>query len=122
MFGRTAKQSAAKSERRDTLSQLLASEDQMVSRLAGARGEADRILADAEEYARTVEGACEKTIADRIGAIRAETEQELEREFAQIKADTARDVSLLDDVDDGAVNELVALVLARLVATDDSSG
>jgi hypothetical protein len=94
----------------------------MVTRLASAQLDADRILADAEDYARAVERSCAKTIADRIASIHTQTEQELEHEFAQIKADTIRETRLLDGVGDREVGALVALVLARLVATNVSPG
>ena len=120
MFRRKQNHAGANEPRRNTLSELLASEGQLESRLAQARSEADRLVREATAYAEDVERACAKTIEERIAAIRAQAEAEFERSLGTITADATRETAQLDQVDAQQMEELVRLVLARLVGADET--
>ena len=116
MLLRKTKRANGLDGRTDTLSLLLASEMRLAQQLDAARGEAERILRDAEDYARRAEEGCAATIEERTAAAAAASERQLEEALARVQADLESDVKRFEHVDVARDEELVRLVLRALMS------
>lgn len=120
MFRRRQRPTSDDGEQGNTLSRLLVSEEQLATRLEQSREEAAQILADAAAYDQEAESGCARQIEDRISILKSRYERKLEEELETIRVDAERESEQFTHVSRQRMSELVALVLARLVATDDT--
>ena len=119
VFRRRQRRTSDDGEQGNTLSRLLVNEEQLATRLQQASQEAAQILADAAAYDQEVESGCAQLIEDRISILKNRYLRELDTELETIRVDADRESELFTRVSPQRMSELVARILARLVAIDD---
>jgi hypothetical protein len=120
VFRRSTQQTFQNDEQRNTLSQLLVSEEQAATRLEQTREEAARILADAAAYDLEVQSGCVQLIDERIRALRIQRETELDAELETIRVNAEQEIATFTGVAPQRMAELVDGVLATLITIDDA--
>jgi vacuolar-type H+-ATPase subunit H len=103
----------------DSLRRLLDAEDQLASRLAARRLEAQRIVEDARAQARLIEAAAGEQRRARIEAITAARERALQAEVERIRSEALARADHFDSVERSLVEELAAFLVAQVVPGDD---
>jgi vacuolar-type H+-ATPase subunit H len=112
---RPLKKRAGETESRiDTLSQLLAGEERLARQLEAAREEADRIVREAEDYARRTEDACAVSIEEQVVSRAAAAERQLRDELDRISAEAMAEVGRFELAASSRSTELVKLVFREL--------
>lgn len=102
----------------DTLHRLLDRELLVASVLAAATTEAERLLAEAREYAIRADASCETTIRERVSSLSTAYEEELQRELGRIQSSAALEAARFDDSDPSRTRSLVTLLLESIGAAD----
>ena len=102
----------------DTLHRLLDRELLVASELAAATKEAERLLAEAREYAIRAEAASEATIRERIAGLSTSCEEELQRELGRIQSSADLEAARFDDSASSRTRTLVTLLLESIGASD----
>ena len=103
------------------LERLLQAEDRFDARLDAARQEAADRLRAARAHANDIRQKVEERLADEQSALRGRLTQEVADEVAQIKAEANRSLSRYADVTDDQIDELVAVIVSRVVTGGSAS-
>jgi hypothetical protein len=116
VFWRKAKRSGELDAGADALGRLLEREQRIASLCDAAREDANRVLAEAREYASRTEAACESLINERIVQLSSAYEAQLEADLQRIESEAAEETGRFADVDPARMRALVALVLEKIGA------
>ena len=102
-------------ESRQALATLLAIEEQLDARLAAAREEAERIVAEGREAARRAEDLAPALIEARTAAVTSAIQAQLTRDRVSIEEQAERAIARYDAVDPRRSPDLATLVVSRVL-------
>ena len=100
----------------DELDRLLEREQQVASRLAVARAEAERLVREAREYASSTEASCESKIEERITHLRNSYDQQLQSDLQRIQSEAEAEARRFAEENPARTRALVALLLEGIGA------
>lgn len=102
-------------ESRQALTTLLATEQELDARIAAAREEAQRIVADGVEAARHAEEEVPALVEARIAALRSAIEAQLLHDLAKVEQDAHHTIARFESIDPQRTPDLVALLVSRVL-------
>jgi vacuolar-type H+-ATPase subunit H len=108
-------------ESRQALATLLAIEEQLDARLAAARDEAERIVAEGQEAARRAEDLVPALIEARTAAVTSAIQAQLTRDRASIEKQAEQAIARYDAVDPRRSPDLVTLVVSRVLEVGNAT-
>jgi len=101
------------------LERLFELEQRLEARLADARREAERLVADAEAAATARARALEAELVAAASALDSSIQAEREQREREIAAAAAQDAARFESVSPGRVRTLAQLVVERLLQTEE---
>jgi vacuolar-type H+-ATPase subunit H len=114
-------QEADGQESRQALATLLATEEQLDARLAAAREEAKRVVAEGLEAARRAEEVAPALIEARTAAVTSAIQAQLTRDRAAIEEQAEQAIARYDGVDPRRSPDLVTLVVSRVLEVGNAA-
>lgn len=114
-------QEADGQESRQALATLLATEEQLDARLAAAREEAKRVVAEGLEAARRAEEVAPALIEARTAAVTSAIQAQLTRDRAAIEEQAEQAIARYDGVDPRHSPDFVTLVVSRVLEVGNAA-